>query len=245
MAYNAAMARVALFDPCYMNTLRPGDAANAVAVLEALGDEVTLLDGRCCGQPAFNSGFRNEARSVGREALKAGRSFEAVVVTSGSCTSMVRHYLPMLYDGSRRLAAASIAERFVDFPTYVAAHPNLGSIIFKLDGAVSLHDACHTRRELHASAAVLALLERVEGLEVRRLAHEEECCGFGGSFAVKLPEVSVAMMTSKLDDIALAGARVVTSADYSCLAHLQSGAEGVGMQLEAWSLQEILARALS
>lgn len=238
------MARIALFDPCYMNTLRPGDAANATHVLEALGDVVVLLDGRCCGQPAFNSGFRNEARTVGRETLKAGRPYEAVVTTSGSCTSMVRHYLPMLYDGPRRLAAAQIAERFVDFPTYVATHPKLDSLVFKLDGAVSLHDSCHTRRELQSSHHVRALLERIEGLEIRRLAHEEECCGFGGSFSVKLPEVSVAMMTSKLDDIALAGARVVTSADYSCLAHLQAGAEGIGLQMEAWSLPEVLARAL-
>ena len=238
------MARVALFDPCYMNTLRPGDAANAMHVLEALGDDVTLLDGRCCGQPAFNSGFRSEARTVGREALKAGRAFEAVVVTSGSCTSMVRHYLPMLYDGPRRMAAGQIAQRFVDFPTYVASHPKLETLIFKLDGTVAVHDACHTRRELGSSAHVLSLLGRVEGLEVRRLAHEEECCGFGGAFSVKLPEVSVAMMTSKLDDVALAGARVITSADYSCLAHLQSGADGIGLQLEAWSLPEVLARAL-
>ncbi|HMO53359.1 MAG TPA: (Fe-S)-binding protein, partial [Tepidiformaceae bacterium] len=83
------------------------------------------------------------------------------------------------------------------------------------------------------------------GLEVRRLAHEEECCGFGGSFSGKLPEVSVAMMTAKLDDIGLAGARIVTSADYSCLAHLEAGAEGIGLQFEAWTLAELLARALS
>ncbi len=239
------MARVALFDPCYINALRPGDAANAVHVLESLGDEVTLLDGRCCGQPAFNSGFRNEARTVGRETLKAGRAFEVVVVTSGSCTSMVRHYLPFLYEGPRQMAAAQVASRFVDFPTYVATHPKLDTLVFKLDGAVSYHDACHTRREIGSSVHVLALLGRIEGLEVRRLAHEEECCGFGGAFSVKLPEVSVAMMTTKLDDIALAGARVVTSADYSCLAHLQSGADGIGIQFEGWSLPEVLARALS
>ncbi|HMO94902.1 MAG TPA: (Fe-S)-binding protein [Tepidiformaceae bacterium] len=239
------MARVALFDPCYMATLRPGEAEHAVHVLEALGDEVTLLDGICCGQPAFNSGFRTEARTVGRAALKAGRAFEAVVVTSGSCTSMVRHYLPMLYDGDRRLAAGQIAGRFVDFPTYVATHPRRPSLYFKLQGAVSYHDACHTRREVGSSQHVIALLESIEGLEVRRLAHEEECCGFGGSFSVKLPEVSVAMMTAKLDDIGLAGARIVTSADYSCLAHLEAGAEGIGLQFEAWTLAELLARALS
>src|SRR5690348_6972331 len=91
-AYNGRMARVALFDPCYMNTLRPGDVDFARRVLEALGDSVTLIDGRCCGQPAFNSGFRAEAKSAGRELLKAARAHQAVVTPSGSCTAMVRHY---------------------------------------------------------------------------------------------------------------------------------------------------------
>ena len=227
-----------------MATVRPGDAANAVHVLESLGDTVSLLDGRCCGQPAFNSGFRSEARTAGRQLLKAGQPYEAVVSTSGSCPSMVRHYLPGLFEGDRAVAAGRIASRFVDFASYVAAHPNLGQLGFRLEGVVAYHDSCHTRRELGVSATVLSLLSRIEGLEVRRLLHEEECCGFGGTFAVKQPEVSVAMLTSKLDDISLTGARVVVSADFSCLAHIQSGAAGMGIQLEAWSLPELLARAL-
>ncbi len=239
------MARVALFDPCYMATLRPGDINFARHVLESLGDIVTLIDGRCCGQPAFNSGFRNEARSVGRQLLKAGQPFEAVVVASGSCTSMVRHYLPTLFEGRRAAGATSIAHRFVDFASYVAGHPMLDRTHFRLEGTVTYHDSCHTRRELHASGAAQALLGRVEGLEVRPLLYEDECCGFGGTFAAKLPEISVGMMTSKLDDVALTGARVLVSTDYSCLAHIESGARGIGIQLEGWSLAELLSRALA
>lgn len=238
------MARVALFDPCYMSTLRPGDAAFSRHVLESLGDDVSLIDGRCCGQPAFNSGFGAEARGAGRQLLKAGQPFATVVVTSGSCTSMVRHYLPTLFEGSRAAGATSIANRFTDFASYVAGHPNLDSLIFKLPGVVAYHDSCHTQRELHASGAVLSLLSRVQELDVRRLGHEEDCCGFGGTFAAKQPEVSVAMMTNKLDDIALTGARVLVSADYSCLAHIESGARGIGIQLQGWSLSELLSRAL-
>lgn len=239
------MARVALFDPCYMSALRPGDISFARHVLETLGDTVTLIDGRCCGQPAFNSGFRDEARAVGRQLLKAGQPFETVVVNSGSCTAMVRHYLPTLFEGRRAAGATSIANRFVDFATYVAAHPMLNRVSFKLEGVIAYHDSCHTRRELHASGAVRALFARIDGLEVRSLLHEDECCGFGGTFAAKLPEISVAMMTSKLDDVALTGARVLVSADYSCLAHIESGARGIGIQLEGWSLAELLSRALS
>jgi L-lactate dehydrogenase complex protein LldE len=239
------MARVALFDPCYMSTLRPGDINFARHVLETLGDSVTLIDGRCCGQPAFNSGFHQEARSVGRQLLKAGQPHETVVVPSGSCTSMVRHYLPTLFDGRRAAGATSISHRFVDFASYVAAHPMLNKLVFKLEGTVTYHDSCHSRRELHASGAARSLLARVEGLEVRPLLYEDECCGFGGTFAAKLPEISVAMMTSKLDDAALTGARVLVSSDYSCLAHIESGARGIGIQLEGWSLAELLSRALS
>ena len=239
------MSRVALFDPCYMSALRPQDIGFARHVLEALGDQVTVIDGRCCGQPGFNSGFRGEARTVGRQLLKAAQPHEAIVVTSGSCTAMVRHYLPTLFEGPRAAGAASIASRFVDFASYVSSHPSLERVSFRLEGVVTYHDACHARRELHAGGAAIALLGRVEGLEVRRLSFEEECCGFGGTFSAKLPEISVAMMTSKLDDVALTGARVLVSGDYSCLAQIEGGARGIGIQVQAWSLAELLSRALS
>jgi L-lactate dehydrogenase complex protein LldE len=239
------MGHVALFDPCYMSTLRPEDAANATRVLEALGDEVTLIDGRCCGQPAFNSGYRGEAKTVGRQLLKAAQPWSTIVLPSGSCSSMVEHYLPMLFDGGRRLGAQSIANRFHEFGQYVARHPNVDRLGLKLDGVVAYHDACHGRRELNITADVLSLLARIQGLEVRRLAYEDECCGFGGTFSVKLPEISVAMMTSKLDDVASTGAKVLVSGDFSCLAHLDAGARGVGLKLEMWTLPELLARALA
>ena len=228
-----------------MSALRPGDSANAQHVLEALGDIVTLIDGRCCGQPGFNSGFRDEARAVGRQLLKAAQPHEVTIVPSGSCTSMVRHYLPSLFEDGRVAGAQSIANRFVDFASYVSDHPRLDRVSFQLVGVITYHDSCHTRRELHASGAVLSLLGRIEGLEVRRLLHEDDCCGFGGAFSAKLPEVSVAMMTAKLDDVAVTGARVLVSTDYSCLAHLEGGARGVGIQVQGWSLPELLARALS
>jgi L-lactate dehydrogenase complex protein LldE len=238
------MATVALFDPCYMSMLRPRDAANARRVLEALGDDVSLLDGRCCGQPAFNSGYRKEARATGRELLRAAQPHSSIVLASGSCTSMVQHYLPPMFDGTRRAGAQSIANRFHEFCTYVAAHPRLDQLALKLEGVVAYHDSCHGRRELGITNIVTGLMNRIEGLEVRRLPHEEECCGFGGTFSVKMREVSVAMMTAKLEEISATGARVLVSADFSCLAHLEAGARGMGLELEVWTMPELLARAL-
>jgi len=239
------MAVVALFDPCYMSALRPDDAGHARRVLEALGDDVSLVDGRCCGQPAFNSGFRSDARTVGRGLLRAAQPYEVVVTASGSCTSMVRNHLPGLFPGSRGEGAAKIGARFREFGEYVAGHPGAANLALKLEGVVAYHDPCHARRELGVSAKAIELLSRVEGLEVRRLSHEDECCGFGGAFAVKLPEISAAMMTAKLDDIRATGAQVVVSGDLSCLAHLEAGARGLGVTLETWTIAELLSRALA
>jgi L-lactate dehydrogenase complex protein LldE len=238
------MPRVALFDPCYLGALRPSDAGHARRVLEALGDEVELIDGRCCGQPAFNSGFRDEARSVGLQLLRATHRFETVVVPSGSCTSMVTHYLPGLFEGSKAAGASRITARFHEFAGYVEGHPRVATLPLQLPGVVAYHDSCHLRRELGGTASVLALLGRVGALEVRRLPFEAECCGFGGAFSVKLPEVSGTMLRAKLDDIAASGARVLVSTDVSCLAHIEAGARGLGLPLETWSLAELLARAL-
>ncbi len=238
------MPPVALFDPCYMAALRPADAAHARHVLEALGDTVSLIDGRCCGQPAFNSGFRNDARLVGLQLLRVAQPHRTIVAVSGSCTAMVQHYLPTMFDGTKRLGAESIGGRFTEFAAYVAHHPNVDRLGLKLDGAVAYHDSCHARRELGVTDTVIRLLSRIQGLEVRRLAHEDECCGFGGSFSVKLPEISAAMMTVKLGDLQASGARVLVSTDLSCLAHLEAGARGLGMEVEMWTIAELLSRAL-
>lgn len=238
------MARVALFDPCYLLMLRPRETDYARRVLEALGDEVTIVDGRCCGQPAFNSGYRDDARAVGREALRAATEHERLVVPSGSCTTMLQHFLPGLYDGQRREHAESLAHRFIEFTDYVEHHPQVDRLALKLEGTVAYHDACHYRRELGLTATAIALLGRVDGLDVRRLRFEAECCGFGGTFSVKLPEVAGTMLRAKLDDVTATGAKVLVSADFSCLAHIDAGARGLGLPVETWTIAELLARAL-
>ena len=235
--------RIALAVPCYAAALRPGESSAALRVLEALGDDVTLIEGRCCGQAPFNSGYRSEARSAGRNLLRAVQPFDRVVMLSGSCTAMIQHYLPMLFEGSRREGAHGIGKRVDDLATYLAGHPDRGRLNFHLDGVVAYHDACHARRELHATAATTEVLAQVDGLEVRRLGHEDECCGFGGSFSMKLPEVSVEIMRAKLSDVAATGARVLVG-DLSCVTHLQAGANGLGQDLETWTLAELLAEAL-
>lgn len=242
--YPQLMARVALVTPCYAEILRPADRGHARAVLEALGDEVIDVRDVCCGQPAFNAGHRGEALSVGRRILRETREFDAVVVPSGSCVSMVREHLPKLYDGSRRAAAERLAGAFSELADYTAGHSSSADLRLSLDGVVTYHDSCHARRSLGLTDTVLGLLDRVAGLEVRRLQFEAECCGFGGAFSVTQPETAGAMRASKLADIAASGSRVVVSTDLSCLSHIATGAASTNPRLEMWSISELLARAL-
>lgn len=237
------MARVALFVPCFLALARPADATAARLVLEKLGDDVEMVEGVCCGQPAWNSGARREARRVAAIAVRRVRGFDAVVLPSGSCAAMATHEWPRLFPESR--VAADRAARVSEFTAYVAGHPNLARLRFALRGVVAYHDACHARRELGLTQAVLRLLERVEGLEVRRLRYEAECCGFGGAFCVKFPEVAAAMAQAKVEDIRAAGVRTVVSTDLSCLLHVEARARGLGVPVEGWTTAELLARALS
>lgn len=238
------MGKLGLFVPCYMSVLRPGEADFAERVLRALGEDPEVIEGRCCGQPAFNSGFRAESKTVGRELLREAGAFEVVVTPSGSCTSMVQHYLPELFEGSRREAAGALGKRFIEFTGYVAGHPRRADLSFRLAGTVAYHDSCHARRELGLTGTVVSLLAQVDGLEVRRLRYEDECCGFGGTFSVKLPEVAAGMVGGKLEDVEATGAHVLVSTDLSCLAHIESMAKGRGVPLETWSIAELLAKAL-
>jgi L-lactate dehydrogenase complex protein LldE len=157
---------------------------------------------------------------------------------------MVQHYLPALFDEPRREGAEQIAHRVSDLATYVSRHPNKPRLPLKLPGVVAYHDSCHGRRELGATAATVVLLQQVQGLELRRLAYEDECCGFGGTFSVKLADVSSVIGSAKLSDVRATGARVLVSGDLSCLAHLESLAQSDGEPLETWTLAELLARAL-
>ena len=236
------MAHVGLFVPCYLAALRPHDQGHAVRVLEALGDTVEPLTGFCCGQPPFNSGFRDEARAVAREALRAGQPFSTVVVLSGSCTSMIRHYAPLLWEGPHSTAVERIGERFVEFSQYVVGHSHLGDLGLRFGESVAYHDSCHNRRELRATESVVGLLEAIEGLDLRRLEYEEECCGFGGTFNLKFPLVAGGMAGSKLADIEGTGAPALVSTDASCLAHLQRASGGELPQ--TMTVAELLSKAL-
>lgn len=216
---------VALFVPCYVDLISPEVGVSVVRILRKLGVEVAYPEGQtCCGQPAFNSGFFDEARSVARHFLDVfeNESFDYIVCPSGSCTAMVSHYYPFIFEKlpeerERAEALSTRVREFSDFLVNVLGVQNLGA---RYEGRAVFHTGCHQRRELGILEEPRELLRNVEGLELLGWENEELCCGFGGTFALKMPDVSAAMADEKVRALENSGADTLISCDSSCLLHL-------------------------
>ena len=236
--------RVALFVTCLVDQLFPHIGLSMAEVLERLGYEVDFPEAQtCCGQPAFNSGFRGEARLVARHFLDAFRGTEYIVSPSGSCTAMVRCHYPELFhkDPARLAESRALGPRvyeFSEFLTQVAGCEDVGA---RWEGVVTYHDSCHSLRELKVKEGPRRLLSAVRGLELREMDACEECCGFGGTFSVKFGEVSGAMVGTKVESIRRTGADTVVSADPSCLMQIQGGLSRARLAVRTKHLAEILA----
>ncbi|MCY3807654.1 MAG: (Fe-S)-binding protein [bacterium] len=251
---------VRFFASCLVELLRPDIATAAQRALQGAGHEPEALVGAtCCGQPAYNAGYGAEARRVARRTLRAlGDDDRPCVVASGSCATMVAHHWPELFEGTREeTAARRAAGRTVELTAFMTtsggdAAPASGTGHDDHAGgpdgsrpggraAVIVHDSCHALRELGAGATVRRALADA-GHPTRSAEGSERCCGFGGSFSVKLPAVSVAMADEKLDSFVATGCEQVTSCDLSCLLHLQGRARRRGLELRFDHVATLLDR---
>jgi L-lactate dehydrogenase complex protein LldE len=225
--------RVQLFATCLGDLLLPDAVADAETLLRDAGHDVVFPpDQTCCGQPAFNAGHRRAAARVARQFTRAFSRDLPVVCPSGSCAAMVAHYLPQLLD----VAPYEVYE-------LSALLSKDASNTVLLEGRrVVYHDSCHLLRELGVSEEPRALL-REAGAELSELARPDLCCGFGGTFSVRQPEVSVAMADDKLADAQRSGAEALVTADPGCLLHLRARAARVG-GLRVVHLATALARGL-
>jgi len=236
--------RVSLFVTCLADQMRPETAWSAVELLERAGCEVSVPEAQtCCGQPAFNSGFRSEAREVARHWLEVFKDSEAIVCPSGSCTSMVKVFFKELFDPAspEGREVARLSERTWELTQYLV-HV-LGAVNFGAEyhGKVAYHASCHLLRELNERVSPRTLLERVAGAELVPLPGSETvCCGFGGTFAVKLPDISVAMMDEKIRALEASGADCVVACDGGCLLHLSGGLTRQGSRVRAFHIAELL-----
>lgn len=240
---------VSLFVTCMVDMLYPGTGWSTVELLEHLGVEVEFTpDQTCCGQPAFNAGHRPEARSVAQQFLRAFEGAEVILAPSGSCTAMVRHGFPTLFEDEPALMkkANRIASRTWELTEYIVDGLRRTDLGLRLPAAASfaIHDACHGLRLLNLGAAARALLGEVQRSELVELEDADECCGFGGLFSVKMADVSGAMLRRKIAHIEACGADTVVCGDVSCMAHMNGGLERKGSENRVQHIADVLARGL-
>lgn len=237
--------RVSLFVTCLVDQLWPSVGTSAVEVLRRVGCAVEFDDRQtCCGQPAFNSGYRNEARALAERTiavLERGDA-EAVVCPSGSCTAMIKHY-PTLFDDDSDWAARAhaLGERTYELTAFLVNRLGVDDVGARFDGRLTWHDACHGLRELGLYGEPRRLLGKVRGAELVELPNATTCCGFGGTFSVKYPEISVAMLDQKVDAIERAGVDAVVAADTSCLMQIGGRLSRRGSRVKVMHLAEVLS----
>jgi len=242
---------VALFVPCYVDQFYPRVGLASAALLERFGVKVQFPEAQtCCGQPMSNSGFFDDARPLARKMLDVFAGFEYVVCPSGSCTSMVRnHYQTLLPDEPRLDSLRTRTFELCEFLHDVLKVSPAG----RFPHRVGLHNSCHGLRELRLGSGserlvapfnkVRALLDKLEGIELVQLSRDDDCCGFGGTFAVAEEAVSCAMGRDRIADHERAGAEIVTGADVSCLMHLEGLLRREKKPLRVMHVAEVLAEA--
>lgn len=233
---------VTLFVPCFVDQLYPGAAMAMVRVLERLGHRVDYREQiTCCGQPPFNAGYWEEARSVAARVLRILSDAEVVVVGSGSCGAMLRVFYPELFhDRPEQAAAETLAARTFEFSEFLIKKLGVADVGARLEATVTFHDGCHGLRELGVKQAPRTLLSHVRGLTLVEMDDVETCCGFGGTFAVKMPEISTGMGQAKLHRVLATGCDYLVSNDLSCLMHLKGMADKQLRPLRVLHLAEVL-----
>lgn len=237
------MYQVQLFIPCFVDQLYPDTGMNMVKVLEKLGCDVHYNPKQtCCGQPAFNAGYWDEARSVGKKFLNDFDSDSYIVAPSGSCTGYVRNsYERMFGDGPEALHSKQVGNMMFEFSEFLTEILKVEDVGATFEGKVAYHDACGALRECGIKEAPRKLLSNVKGLELTEMKECETCCGFGGTFAVKYEPISVGMAQTKVQSALDAGAEYIISTDTSCLMHIQGYIDKNNIALKTLHIADVLA----
>ncbi len=238
------MPRVSLFVTCIVDQLFPEVGIAMADVLERAGCVLDFPeDQTCCGQPAFNTGYHEEAAQVARHFLEVFAGSEYIVVPSGSCTSMITHHFEELFAGQPKWLEATrqIAPRVWEFSKFLLELLGVEDVGARLERVATYHDSCHSLRELGIKEGPRRLLARVRGLTLKEMTPAEECCGFGGTFSVKFPEISGGMARAKMDAIVKTGADLVIANDSSCLLQIRGALSRAGSEVEAMHLAQVLA----
>lgn len=237
------MHKVQLFIPCFVDQLFPQTGMNMVKVLEKLGCEVSYNSKQtCCGQPAFNAGYWNEAKSVAEKFIGDFSDEGYIVSPSGSCTGYIRNYYGKMFEDSSHVHECNEVRKnayeFTEFLTKILKVENIGA---SLEGKATYHDACGALRECGIKGAPRQLLNNVKGLELTEMKECETCCGFGGTFAVKYEPISIGMAQTKVQNALQTGAKYLISTDVSCLMHLQGYIQQNNLPIQTMHIADVLA----
>ncbi len=241
---NRVPRKVNLFVTCLIDQFMPNVGISVVNILESRGIEVHFPpDQTCCGQPAFNSGFRNDARPVASRFLDIFEATDGpIVCPSGSCVAMVRNFYKDLFRGSPENVARAerLSERIFEFTEFIVDVLGIEDLDVSKDVEATYHRCCHLLRELHIDDQPKALLDNVDGLELKPMVRDEVCCGFGGAFSVKMSDVSTAMLNEKLDNVVATGASTLIAGDTGCIMHMQGGLRRRGVDVQVVHIAELL-----
>jgi len=240
------MPTVQLLHTCLVNEIDPDVGMAVVSVLERLGYTVDVpLDQTCCGQPAFNAGFADEARVAARHMIDVlERAQGTIIIPSGSCGDMVIHQYEALFaqDEHWRARAHCVAARCRELSAFVAEHAPLGA---RLQAAVAYHPSCHLLRGLGIAVEPKGVLTAIDGVTLVDVAASDECCGFGGLFSIKHPDISGRILERKIDNLTASGASRLVSCDLGCLLHLAGGLRRRGVSIKVQHLAQLLDEASS
>ena len=248
--FDSPPARVALFVTCMVDMIYPEVGLATVELLERQGVEVVFpAEQTCCGQPAFNAGFWDEARPLARrfvdifEPLVRNKQVDAVVAPSGSCATMTSHFYSLLLedDPAYRARAEFLAAATFELTEFLVDVLGVEEVGAHFDGVLTYHASCHLHRELGIDRQPRTLLSHVEGAEVVEMTAAEECCGFGGLFAIKNGDISTAMGQRKTQHIVKSDADVVALCDVSCMTHINGLLSRQGQRVRAVHIAQVLA----
>jgi L-lactate dehydrogenase complex protein LldE len=236
--------RVGLFVTCLIDLMRPSVGFAAVKLLEQAGCDVSVPRAQtCCGQPAWNSGADTDAVALARNVVEAFESFDYVVVPSGSCGGMIARHYPEVLRGDPAYAprARALAAKTHELISFLVHVRGMKSVAAQCTMRACYHDSCSSLREMKVKSQPRALLASVEGFQITELKEPEVCCGFGGLFSVKYPDISERMADDKIADVQATGAGMLVGADLGCLLHLAGRMERQEKPMKVRHVAEVLA----
>jgi len=234
---------VDIFIPCFVDQIYPNAALNMIKVLERAGCTVNYNPNQtCCGQPAFNGGYWDQCKEVGEKFIKDFPNDRYIVSPSASCVGMVKNYYPELFHNTVLHNEYKIIQKNIfELSDFLVNVLNVTDIGAKLNGSATYHDSCSGLREIGLKKEPRLLLSKVKGLELREMADNETCCGFGGTFSVKYESIAVGMAEQKIINAEATNADYIISTDLSCLMHMEGYLQKHGKKMKVLHLADVLA----